>query len=534
MRKPLWSKIRAFAQLLFWLLFITILIYTRDPIDNPFIYNLIPKLSVHLGIVSSIAGRKLIGSLYISIILLVLTFILGRFFCGWICPMGITIDAADRVFNGKKKNFLKINNKKINIKPIKYLIFLFSIILSIAGIHIAGIIDPLSLSFRTYGTVIYPYFDSTVKLIFDGLYYIPVLNVITEPVYSVLKEYVLDYRYIMFSGHLTIFFFFLFLLLLSIFARRFWCQSLCPLGAALALTSRRGLFNRKVDPQKCIKCKACVNDCRINAIYNEGLETLNGECIKCFECLKSCEYDAISFKFGMPVKISKKIKNADNGTNGIINMEEDFDFSRRSLLMSLLSSVLIIPVFKIKPGYSEDHLHLIRPPGAQPEDKFINYCIRCGECMKVCPTNALHPAIMEAGLEGIFTPRLIPRLGYCEKNCILCTKICPTDAIKELKVKDKETTIFGTAYFIKDLCIPWAEGINCIVCEEMCPTKTKAIRFLDRTVLNKEGKKVRVKLPYVIEKLCIGCGICENKCPVPGKAAVRVMTPKIAPGINRF
>jgi MauM/NapG family ferredoxin protein len=400
---------------------------------------------------------------------------------------------------------------------------------------VAGIIDPLSLIFRTYSSVIYPYFDSSVKLIFAMLYGIPLVNSVSEPVYGLLKSYVLDYRNIMFLGHLKLFFFFLAIIALSTFARRFWCQSLCPLGASLSLFSRFAPFRRGVDTDKCTNCLMCEKACRMNAIHNSGENTYEGECIKCFECLKSCEYDAISFGFVNP--FAEPGKGDEGPVTGSGGKGEDIDISRRGLIYSLVSSAVAVPVLKMKPGYAENHAHLIRPPGALPEEDFIDHCIRCNECMKVCPTNALHPTIFEGGLEGIFTPRLVPKLGYCEKNCVLCGQICPTDAIKELKISDKETTIFGTAYFIKDLCIPWSEHINCIVCEEVCPTKIKAIQFREKTVLNREGRRVRVKLPYVIEKLCIGCGICENKCPVPGSGAVRVRTPKLPPegtGGGRF
>jgi MauM/NapG family ferredoxin protein len=526
MEKPYWSTLRAISQLLFWLIFITLLIYTRDPIEDAAIYNIFPRLSIHLGIASSLVAQRVLDAFYPSLIILGLTLLLGRFFCGWICPLGITIDATDRIFNRKKRNILLRAGKKVNIKPYKFLVLLVSIILSIAGIHASGIIDPLSLSFRSYSTALYPYFDSLLKLIFLGLYYVPFANSISEPVYAILKDSVLAFNDIQFHGHLTVFLIFLLVIALSLFARRFWCQSLCPLGAALSLTSRFSLFRRVVDHGQCVNCLQCERDCRINAIYGDGESTLEGECIKCFECLKSCKYDAISFQLTLPFR---KTKQTDQSNSERVKSPrgEDLDISRRNLLLSLTSSLIMIPLFRLNPEYTRDHASIIRPPGALPEHKFVDSCIRCGECMKVCPTNALHPTLLEAGLEGVFTPRLIPKLGYCEKNCILCSKVCPTDALKKLKISDKETTIFGTAYFIRDLCYPWAEQRNCIVCEEVCPTKTKAIKFHEKWLINKKGKRVQVKLPYVLENVCIGCGICENKCPVPGSAAIVVRTPKI-------
>ncbi len=522
MRRSYWSTLRAVTQLLIWLLFITLLIYTRDPIEDPAPYNFLPRLSIHLGITSSIVAQRLLDSFLPALIVLGSTLFLGRFFCGWICPLGITIDVTDRIFNAKKRNILKRAGHTIAIKPYKFLVLMFSLILSIAGIHASGLIDPLSIAYRSYGTALYPYFDNTVKLIFFGLYYIPFVNAVSEPTFSILKKSVLSFHHIAFDGHGWIFLTLILILSLSVFARRFWCQSLCPLGALLSLSSRFSVFRRVVDTDKCVNCLQCEKECRMNAIIDNGEGTLEGECIKCFECLKSCRYDAISFQ---PVSPIGKARREDEKTRTAAGGGPPL--SRRKLLMTLVSSLIAIPLFRINTSYRRDHAFLIRPPGALPEEEFLDQCIRCGQCMKICPTNALHPTLFEAGPEGLFTPRLIPKLGYCEKNCILCTQVCPTDALKKLKIEDKETTIFGTAFIIRDLCFPWSEQRNCIVCEEVCPTKTKAIILKETMMENSEGKRVSVKLPYVLENLCIGCGVCENKCPIAGSAAIRVRAPKI-------
>jgi formate hydrogenlyase subunit 6/NADH:ubiquinone oxidoreductase subunit I len=142
--------------------------------------------------------------------------------------------------------------------------------------------------------------------------------------------------------------------------------------------------------------------------------------------------------------------------------------------------------------------------------------------MKVCIGNALHPTFLQAGLEGMFSPQLIARLGYCEFNCTLCGQVCPTGAIRKLNLPDKHTWKIGHAFFDRDRCLPYAKGIPCMVCEEHCPTPDKAIKFRPQQVVNSRGETVTVLQPFVLDELCIGCGICENKCPLPGLAAVRL------------
>jgi len=150
--------------------------------------------------------------------------------------------------------------------------------------------------------------------------------------------------------------------------------------------------------------------------------------------------------------------------------------------------------------------------------------------MRVCPNNALHPTLTEAGIEGLWTPILIPRIGYCEPTCTLCTQVCPTGAIKQLSLKDKvgdketEPNRIGTAFIDRGRCLPWAMAIPCIVCEEWCPTSPKSVYLKDEVVINSKGEEVAVKQPYIDPALCTGCGACEFACPVQGEPAVYVLS----------
>jgi ferredoxin len=142
--------------------------------------------------------------------------------------------------------------------------------------------------------------------------------------------------------------------------------------------------------------------------------------------------------------------------------------------------------------------------------------------MKVCINNAIQPAGVEAGLEGMFSPILVPRVGYCEYNCTLCGQVCPTGAIEKLDLKAKQEVRIGRAVFDHNRCLPWAKGKPCIVCEEMCPVSDKAIKVRKVMVLDQAGEEAEVQQPYIVDRLCTGCGRCENACPLPGHAAVRV------------
>jgi NAD-dependent dihydropyrimidine dehydrogenase PreA subunit len=142
--------------------------------------------------------------------------------------------------------------------------------------------------------------------------------------------------------------------------------------------------------------------------------------------------------------------------------------------------------------------------------------------MHACPTSALQPALSETGVEGLWTPVIVARLGYCDYSCNTCGAICPVEAIPFLPLEEKRLQVIGKAYIDEQRCIAWADHIDCIVCEEMCPVPEKAVQIRELETVNEAGEKTVTKVPYVIRDRCIGCGICEYKCPVNGEGAIRV------------
>jgi ferredoxin-type protein NapF len=159
------------------------------------------------------------------------------------------------------------------------------------------------------------------------------------------------------------------------------------------------------------------------------------------------------------------------------------------------------------------HGGLIRPPGSVPEELFLDRCIRCGECMKACTTNTLQPSFLESGPEGLWSPKLVMRYAPCEQRCNVCGQVCPTDAIRALDLEERKHAKIGTAVLYRDRCLVWEQDKLCLICDEQCPYDAIEFRIIDG-----------VRRPFVLEDRCNGCGVCENKCPVQGQAAI-VVTP---------
>jgi len=240
---------------------------------------------------------------------------------------------------------------------------------------------------------------------------------------------------------------------------------------------------------------------------NEEIRWKPSECLVCYCCEGKCEEGLTGFRFRLPWKRER--------ISGI-------DLERRHLLTTAGLGVLTVPLLRINPARALPSERLVRPPGAVDEKRFLERCIRCGECMKVCLTNGLQPTLFEAGLEGIWTPVLVSRLGYCEYYCTLCGQVCPTGAIEELDTEKKVKVRIGLAFIDKNRCLPYALDKPCIVCEEVCPTPKKAIWFRNQKIVDREGRERVLKQPVVDPDLCIGCGICENKCPIVDKPAIVV------------
>jgi MauM/NapG family ferredoxin protein len=200
------------------------------------------------------------------------------------------------------------------------------------------------------------------------------------------------------------------------------------------------------------------------------------------------------------------------------------DLKRRSLLTTGVVGLGGGLLFRAHPlaGEAMNSPELIRPPGARAEHEFLAKCIRCGECMKVCPTNVIQISMLEGGLAGMWSPVLKTEKKYCEYSCTMCSQVCPTQAIQPLSLEQKQKVRIGLAHIDKGRCLPYAYSRPCVVCAKACPLPEKAIWLEESKVTNSRGMQIAVRLPHVDAEICIGCGVCQAKCTVSDQAAIRV------------
>lgn len=463
--------------------------------------NLFLRMDPALTLITAIAGRMLPWLFFPALIVVLSAFFFGRLFCGYICPMGTTLDVAQR-FIGKPHP--KANPAVQRLSPLlnRY-VLIFLIGAGLAGVSLVSWASPLALITRFYGLVIYP----VIELAGDqGL-------VLIYPIASWL-----DMRTLMFAGLDPPRFatgLFVLALFALIFASgritpRFWCRYLCPAGGFLAMAAKKPLFRRRVS-EACNQCGICAQKCPMGAIDSRNPEITNhSACITCRTCETHCPAQAIEFRL-------------QPKPNALAEKESRVKAGRRQFLLAGAAGVGAAAVSlsglqtvagKKSEGWVQSP-RLIRPPGALPEPGFLAACVRCGECMSACPTNTLQPIWFEAGILGMFSPAVTPERKYCDPRCTVCGDVCPTRAIRAVSEQERVWARTGTAVIYRQKCLAWEHKKSCMVCDEVCPYD--AVEF-------EKKPELPHPVPHVDENKCAGCGYCEHYCPVENKAAI-VVTP---------
>ena len=489
-------RIRRVFQLFFLVLFVYVLWSTTYPLTGLLPPETFFKINPLVMVMTALSGRVWLAGFSAALAMVVLTLIFGRFFCGWVCPLGTMIDITARLLRRDRWNRTLRTGR---MRFIKFGILFLVFIAALAGVQAVWVLDPMVITARFVSLNLIPATTSAVDGVFVFAMTALDMREVLIDAYRWLKESFLGIHVDFFAHAGVIFLFFALILSSVALAPRFWCRCVCPLGALYALAAKAAWMRRLVDI--CKHCTLCIPRCRMGAI-REDMTYDKGECILCMDCVYDCPQHGT--RFGIIPRLPEK------------KPEQKTGISRRSFLflLGLPLAALGRRVFAGTPAPAG----VIRPPGASDEEVFLDRCVRCGNCMKVCITNGLQPLMLEEGLEGLWSPRLVPEIGYCEYQCTLCGQVCPTAAIPRLTVEEKKRTPLGLAVVDRSVCIPWAHGQECLVCEEHCPVAEKAIKVVE----HRTPSGAVVGAPVVDPALCVGCGICQNKCPARPDRAIRV------------
>ena len=537
-----WKALRIVVQVLAFLVVTIYFLGLVYPLKTPWRPDLLFQLDPLQHLYMLLSGNGLVSIAW-AITALVLAFLVSRIFCGWLCPLGALLDLVSGIRgriklwnqsrlgpNGTAKAgaaFLGNRPRQKPLLPKNFSIYLLLALLvtAIFGNPVIWFFDPIVFTVKFLTIALKPVLDGPVGAAFlslDNSFY---QEDWWYPVQHGYNTYFQTDHPTVFADTALFLTFAIVIIGLEFFQRRFWCRYICPLGAILRLTFKLHPLRRRITPQ-CTHCLKCEAACHFGG-------TQEHDCIYCMECINSCDDKAVTF---LPTKdtLEKKPKEAKPTPHDELTPKQSYRckidgqvertrISRRLMLQYTAAGLVATPALGLFDKRIETPADFIRPPGVgDDEQRFTELCIKCGQCLKVCLTNGLQPALTEAGLRSTWTPRFNFRQGACEFECNLCGEVCPTGAIPRLTMEEKQKFQLGIAWFDKMRCIPYIAGHACIVCEEHCPTADKAIKLRPRMITGADGVRREIGRPYVEEKLCIGCGICEYVCPVPGEAAIRV------------
>jgi len=429
--------------------------------------------------------RTAVSITFLGAITLVVSLILGRVFCGWVCPLGAIFDAYGWVLRRFKVAMEGPSPEYFRFKY--YLLLAILIFAALGSISPLMGFDPIVLLTRTAATVINPFLLHPLELTWN----------INDPI-----------RYWGYFVDLATLILFMGIMSATTRLSRIWCRTACPLGAYLAVLSRNSVLRR--DTSGCIHCNICAHHCPTGAINFKNEEIYNeSECIKCFLCSQECPVDANFFTLKNPLP-------AFSPSQHPVSLE------RRSVLYTTLLTLITAPLTRLMAGKPEASKHLLRPPMSREERDFLSSCIRCTECIKACPTGILKAAGLEHGIRSLWSPIMVPTEGFCEPTCNACSQACPTDAILKYPLDHKYLYKSGTAVLETDRCISYTENKFCSECVRACPTSAISLSMgwqPEGDIATARGAdfpapdgQTPTRPIHVSYELCIGCGACEYEC----------------------
>ena len=494
------ATIRRISQGLFLAAFLFLFALTVWPLGLAAPVDIFLRTDPLVALSALLAAKTWVLNLaLLALPVIILTLLAGRAYCGWICPLGTTIDASDRLFFRQTKSRPTTPRRRW-----KYYILTAVVVSALFGAQLGYFVDPVVVLTRTLTLAVFGPISALDQTVAGIGWVQSAYTYVQNHVDFFARQAILPPEQAVFRFGWVALAIFVGILGLGAVERRFWCRNLCPLGALLGVISRLPLVRRRVS-DRCTACQRCVRECATGAIGAEDPKTHHiVECIQCYQCAAVCPERAVRF---LP-----QLSAAGS--------EAQLDLSRRRLLafgaLGLGWAAMARTVPGVRPtviGNPSSSPQLIRPPGALPEPEFLDRCVRCQQCVKACPTNGLQPALSEAGLDGLWTPVLVPRIGPCSEKCNLCGRVCPTNAIEPIRVEDKPAIFIGQANIDRSSCIVWSRNQDCFVCHEVCPYHG----------INLETVEGKIR-PIVNEHTCIGCGECEKNCPVQPLAAIRVFS----------
>ena len=266
------------------------------------------------------------------------------------------------------------------------------------------------------------------------------------------------------------------------------------------------MFRPVIDTDKCRNCKVCEHKCKASCIDIANHKIDYSRCVDCFDCIDECKIGAIKYRFAWGRTSAPADSGSVKGRRAFITGAA---LAAGSIALKAQDKKTDGGLAVLLDKQAPKREVPVTPPGSKSVRDFYSRCTACQLCVAECPNNVLRPS---ATLEHLMQPEMSFEKGYCRPECTRCSELCPTGAISKITREEKTRYQVGLAQVNRELCIA-DKGTECGNCARHCPVG--AIELV-RTA--EHG----VHIPVVNENLCIGCGACENLCPVRPLSAITV------------
>ena len=302
-------QLRRLSQIVFLLLFLLLMMKTesfsslravRDGVRLPYPVSFFLQLDPLAALASALSSHTLYRGLLWSLAILIPTFFLGRFFCGWICPLGTLNHFLSSWKSERKRGPERLErNRYKKWQTLKYYLLIAGLVSALFGGSLIGILDPISLTVRSLGTSVFPAINYALDALLGALHHSPAapLRTVGYVAQLVLNETLLSFRQPHFRQAFFLGAIFIALLVLNLRITRFWCRALCPLGALLGIVSRWSILGLEKHPDHCDDCNRCLLDCQGGDDPLPQAKWRKAECHLCFNCVGECPESGIHFKF---------------------------------------------------------------------------------------------------------------------------------------------------------------------------------------------------------------------------------------------
>lgn len=435
--------------------------------------------------------------------LLVMTLLIGRVYCSVICPLGVMQDVVSYISGRRKKKKYRFSYSP-EVKWLRYGVFLLFVIALIAGI---GSFVALLAPYSSYGRIVSNLFEPVYRLGNNALAYF-------AERFDSYAFYHVDVWIKSIATFIVAAVTFIVLAYLSWRNGRTYCNTICPVGTLLGLFSRFSLFRITIDEKKCVECGLCSRRCKAACINGKAHMVDYSRCVACMDCIDTCTHGAISFS----LRTSRSKTAPEQEKNA------PADSSRRGFLTTTAilaaGAALKAQEKKVDGGLAviedkevPERATRIVPPGAVSARHFAQHCTGCQLCVSACPNDVLRPS---SDILTMMQPVMSYEIGYCRPECTRCSEVCPAGAIQPVSVEEKSSVQIGHAVWVRKNCIPLTDGVECGNCARHCPSG--AIIMVPSDSSNPNS----LKIPVVNPERCIGCGACENLCPVRPFSAIYV------------